>query len=160
MGKRRSLVLFGAIAIASATLAFAADKARVSWDQVGDPALREALHELVGTDAVDCGFVDLRKHKPASTVKSAALKCVADAEHRRVPFKFGVARLPMGSTAYEVYARSTDGQSWLLGHGLRPMDNTLQSSMERCMVVEVSPRTLFISGMDCSQFKLLSSRSP
>jgi len=155
--KLASLVVVAAIA--GATIASAADKGRISWDQVGDPALRSALNQLVGPDAIDCGFMDLRKRKAKPAEKHVVLDCIAAAEQRRLPFKFGIARLFIESTAFEVYARSANGQSWLVGHGQNLMENELQSSMERCVLIEVSPRTLFISGMDCSQFKLLSKQS-
>jgi len=144
--------------IASVTIASAADGNHISWNQAGDSALQVALVDLVGPDVIDCGLVDLRKRKPKSEAKRAALDCIASAEQRRLPFKFGIARLFLGSIAYEVYARSTKGESWLLAHGLNLAENVVQSSMERCLFIDVSPRTLLISGSDCSRFKLLSEQ--
>lgn len=143
------------VAIAVAMTASSADKRAIPWERVADAPLRAELDRLVGSDAIDCGVVDIRKRKAADLVKQQSLDCIADAQQRGMPFKFGIVRLPLGRVAYEVYARTRNGQSWLLSHGQNPSEEVASSWMERCQFIEVSTRTLLISGMDCSEGRLI-----
>lgn len=147
------------LAILVAGVAPATERRAVSWGDVGDAALREEIENLVGPDAVDCGVVDISERKASDGAKRRSLDCVADAQRRGMPLKFGIRRLPLGKPAFEVYARARNGQSWLLSHGQHPEEEVAKSWMQRCMVVEVSARTLLISGMDCGKARQLGKEA-
>jgi len=151
----RSRSVIGVVGlIASLTMA-AAGREFIEWDAAADAALRDEVTRLAGRTAIDCGFVDLRKRPASAYAKRTSLECIANAQSRGVPFKFGIVRQPLGRDAWEVYARAESGEYWLVSHGRHASEDAAKSWAMRCAFIEVSERTLMISGMDCGQPRLL-----
>ena len=152
----RGLIILAALVVSAG--ASGAENRSISWEHVPDALLRTEVEKLAGPDAIDCGIVDIRKRKADDFVKRKSLECIADARQRGLAMKFGIARLPLGHDVFEVYVRTKDGQMFLLSHGPHPLEDAAKSWMQRCAFVDVSTRTLLISGMDCANATQISKR--
>jgi hypothetical protein len=154
--KVRGLIIPAALVVSAG--AAGAENRSISWEHVPDAELRTEVEKLAGPDVIDCGVVDIRKRKAGEFVKRRSLECIANARQRGLAVKFGMARLWLGRDVLEVYVRTKDGQMFLLSHGPTALEDAPSSWVQRCAFVDVSTRTLLISGMDCANATQISKQ--
>ena len=123
----------------------------LDWADVGNEEFRAAVDKLAGKESIDCGLVLMAGKQPDGAGRRKALACMADAQSRKVAFKFGTSRVPLDSHVTEVYVRTSSGETWQLVFDLMPLENVYQTWIAACDSVEVDPTTLYLSGENCEE---------
>ncbi len=122
---------------------------RHDWQEFGYDGFSASIDRLLGPNSVDCGYVNLIGHKPASQVRKQALECMQRAGAGGVSFKFATLRLPIDSYAHEVFVRARDGTHWVIVYDIMIDGEAPQQWNQVCKTVTVDPRTLIINGNGC-----------
>jgi hypothetical protein len=119
------------------------------WAPLGYDGFSESIDLLVGSSAVDCGFVNLLETPNAAT-RHRAYDCVRTALKNGQPFKFGTLRIPIDSYAYEVLARTPTGELWQITYDRMLVAEEGQQQWNRiCKSARVDRRTLVMMAENC-----------
>jgi hypothetical protein len=147
--RMKSMIALAALGMT--LMAVAAPPSMEDWQRVGNTEFRDAIRKVVGTDAVDCGLLDLVVRQQHRSEARKVLACIEDAKRRKVSFKYGTFRIPIDTHVYEVYLQSAAGQAWLFAYDLAPAENEFQMWFVSCQMVDVDVDTLIITGENCEE---------
>jgi hypothetical protein len=122
---------------------------RYDWQDFGYSRFSRSIDELLGADAVDCGYLDLIGDSPSVQARYQVNRCLRGARAGKAPFKYATLRLPIDSYAHEVYARTPDGSLWMIVYDIMIDGSAPQQWNQVCESITVDPRTLIIDGEGC-----------
>lgn len=125
------------------------------WPPIGYEGFAENINAIAGEDAIDCGFHNLLKWDPrdAERVRKAKLRCVQRAVERGDPFKYGTARIPIDSLAYEVLVRPRDGDYWLRTYDVMIGNPGRSQWTQQCRSIRLDMRHGWYEGVDCKELQ-------
>src|SRR5262245_57997208 len=119
-----------------------------AWQPMGYAGFSESIDALVGSTAIDCGFLNMLDTKTTDAMKRRASDCVQAAMSGGQPFKFGTVRVPIDSYAYEVLARSSTGELWQITYDQMLLEEDgAQQWNKVCKSATLERGTLFLTGL-------------
>ena len=107
------------------------------------------IARIAGDGVVDCGFLRLTAKGSSASERRASRECMETARRENRPFKYGTVRVPMDSTAWEVFVHTGQGD-YLLVQDEMVLQDFVRRWSQRCEIMMVHERTGIIVAEECS----------